>query len=59
MKKKPRPSDQLPLILPTIDPVTLPCSAELSLVTALADLLIQVVTRETSAEGGDNERKDS
>ena len=59
MKRKPRPNDQLPLVLPTSDPVMLPSSDEQSLVAAVADLLIQVATLEARAKGGDNERQDS
>jgi hypothetical protein len=58
MKRKPNPSDQLPLVLPTTDPVMLPSSDEPSLVAAVADLLIQVATLEARAKGGANERKD-
>lgn len=55
MKRKPRRDEQLPLILPANDPVTCPSSAEPSLVAALADLLIQVVTSEARTEGGRDE----
>lgn len=58
MKRKPRPDEQLPLILPANDPVTWPCSAEPSLVAALADLLIQVIAGEARTKGGRDERQD-
>ena len=58
MKERSRPMDQLALMLPPPDPVTVPSSVERPLVAALADLLIFVVSKDRVTEGGRDERED-